>query len=135
MIDVEIPQKDLALRISMYREPDQASTISHSVELRFSTMSGAPTDAVESVVGILMKVDERSRGLELVGQVVRIQAGVFLMGLSGIETDVRRNIALLRDRTWLDIPIIFKDRSRSILAIEKGKNGQIAVNALLAPRG
>ena len=118
----------------MQRAPDQQGAISHFVEFRFTNANRAPTDAVENIVGILMKIDELSRGLELVGQIVRVQPGVFLMGLSGAEADARRNLALLRDRTWLDIPIVFKDGSRSILAIEKGSTGQTAVNEMLTSR-
>ena len=134
-IDVEIPQRSFVVKISLRRAPDGGGVISHFVEFRFLTSDLSPSDAVEDVVGILMKNDELSRGIELAGKVVRVQPGVFLMGLSGAEADIGRNLKLLRERPWLDIPIVMKDRSRSILAIEKGSTGQNAVNQALVSWG
>jgi hypothetical protein len=134
-IDVEIPQKDLALKISLQRGTDGGAVISHFVEFRFTGPNQSPSDAVVDVVGILMKNDELSRGIELVGKIVNVHPGVFLMGLSGAEADVSRNLALLRDRPWLDIPIVLKGGSRSILAIEKGSTGQNAVKEALSTWG
>ena len=82
-----------------------------------------------------MKNDELSPGIELTGKVVRVRPGVFLMGLSGAESDIERNLKLLRERPWLDIPIVFKGGMRSLLAIEKGTIGQNAINELLRSAG
>lgn len=133
-INVEIPQKKLILEISMRRAPDGGAA-SHFVEFQFFGPNRSLSDAVEDVVGILMKDDELARGIELKGQVVRVQRGMFLMGLSGADVDVARNMRLLKDRPWLDIPIIFNGGARSILAIEKGTAGQNALNEALATWG
>jgi hypothetical protein len=133
-IDVEIPQKNIVLQISVKRAPD-GGVISHFVEFKFLNPDRSFSDAVEDVAGILMKPDELSRGVALAGKVVKVQAGVFLMGLSGAETDASRNLSLLKERPWLDIPIVMKDRSRSILAIEKGATGQAALDHVLASWG
>jgi hypothetical protein len=133
-IDVAIPQKSIVLQMSLKRAPE-GGAISHFVEFQFTDSNQSLSDVVEDVLGILMKTDELSRGIELVGKIVKVQTGVFLMGLSGAETDVTRNLQLLKDRPWLDIPIVMKDRSRSILAIEKGTSGQVALDQTLAAWG
>lgn len=134
-IDVEIPQKTLVLKVSLRRAPDEGGAIGHFVEFSFLNPDRSGSDAIEGVVGILMKNDELARGIELAGKVVRVQRGIFLMGLSGAAADVARNLKLLRERSWLDIPIVMKDGTRSILAIEKGSTGQSAVNQVLASWG
>jgi hypothetical protein len=134
LIEVEIPQKNLILEISMRRAPDGGAA-SHFVEFQFFGPNRSLSDAVEDVVGILMKDDELARGIALKGQVVRVQRGMFLMGLSGTDDDVARNMKLLKDRPWLDIPIIFRGGARSILAIEKGTAGQNALNEALTTWG
>ena len=126
-IEVEIPQKDLFLEVSVRRAPT-GGAISHFVEFRFLGGNRSSSDAVENVLGILMKNDELSRGIDLKGQIVRVQPGVFLMGLSGTEADLAQNMKLLKDRPWLDIPIVFKGGVRSLLAIEKGAMGENALN-------
>lgn len=131
-VDVTIPQKNIRLQTSLKRAPD-GGVISHFVEFKFLNPDGSISDAVEDVLGMLMKTDELSRGVGLVGKVVKVQAGLFLMGLSG--ADAGQNLKLLKDRPWIDIPIIMTGRSRSILAIEKGTTGQAALNHALVSWG
>jgi hypothetical protein len=131
-VEVEIPQKALVFNLSLRRAPESRDVISHFIELKFTNPNGQLSDAVEDVLGILMKNDELSAGIELVGGVARIQKGLFLMGLSGTHADVSRNMTLLKNRPWLDVAIVMQDSSRNILAIEKGSTGQTAVNRVLA---
>jgi hypothetical protein len=133
-IDVAIPQKNILLQISLKRAPD-GGVISHFVEFKFQNPDGAFSDAVEDVLGLLMKTDELSRGVGLAGKVVKVRAGLFLMGLSGAGTDASQNLKLLKERPWIDLPIIMKDRSRNLLAIEKGTTGQAALDHALVSWG
>jgi hypothetical protein len=134
-IDAEIPQKKLILKISIRRASDGGGAISHLVEFSFLNPGGSASDVVENVVGILMKNDELSPGIELVGKVTRVHRGIFLMGLSGAAPDLGRNLKLLKERPWLDIPIVLKDRTRGILTIEKGSTGQASIDRILASWG
>ena len=130
-IDVEIPDKNLFLEILVNRSPEAKGVISHVIEFKFFTAERQLSEAVRDVLGILMKTDELSAGTELVGQVVPVQPGVFLMGLSGADADISKNMNLLRERSWLDIPIVFRNGVRGLLAVEKGATGQNAINELL----
>jgi hypothetical protein len=49
-----------------------------------------------------------------------------MIELSADNTDVRRNIQLLKESQWLDIPIVYTNGSRAILAMEKGPTGDRA---------
>jgi len=48
------------------------------------------------------------------------------------QTDVRRNLQLLKDRSWFDTPIVYTNGRRAILAIEKGPPGDRAFSVALA---
>ena len=52
--------------------------------------------------------------------------GFFLIGLSAVDTDVQRNVQLLKERSWFDIPIVYTNGGRAILAMEKGPPGDHA---------
>ncbi len=52
-----------------------------------------------------------------------MRPGFFLVGLSGVEADTLRNLSLLKEQQWFDIPIVFSNGRRAILAIEKGESG------------
>ena len=76
--------------------------------------------------GVLMKQSESTRGVPLAGLAVKVTPGFFLIGLSSLETDMQRNIQLLKDRAWFDIPIVYNNNRRAILAMEKGTPGEKA---------
>ena len=70
-----------------------------------------------------MKQSEQARGTELAGLAVKVMNGFFVIGLSADDTDVQRNEQLLKDRSWFDIPIVYTNGVRAILAMEKGSQG------------
>jgi hypothetical protein len=45
---------------------------------------------------------------------------------------VGRNVQLLRERAWFDIPIVYVNQHRAILAVEKGLSGQRAFEPAFA---
>ena len=49
-----------------------------------------------------------------------------LIGLSAGDTDVQHNVQLLKERSWLDIRIVYANGGRAILAMEKGAPGDQA---------
>jgi hypothetical protein len=79
-----------------------------------------------------LKSSETAQGLPLVGLVVKVMPGFFLIGLSAVETDREQNIQLLRERSWFDIPFVYNNGRRAVLAFEKGTPGERAVNEALA---
>lgn len=60
---------------------------------------------------------------------------MFLIGLSNVEADRQRNLLLLRDRPWFDIPFVDSTQHRAILALEKGPSGEPAFAKALAAWG
>jgi hypothetical protein len=73
-----------------------------------------------------MKPDEQSRGVPLAGLAVKVTNGFFLIGLSSVDVDKQRNIQLLKERPWFDIPMVYANQRRAIVAIEKGEPGERA---------
>jgi hypothetical protein len=76
-----------------------------------------------------MKDSEQARGTPLKGLAVKVADGFFLIGLSAVDSDVQSNIDLLKTREWFDIPIIYTNGGRAILAVEKGQPGDRAFAA------
>ena len=82
-----------------------------------------------------MKQGEATRGVPLAGLAVKVTTNFFLIGLSSIEADMQRNIQLLKERSWFDIPVVYGDGKRAIIAIEKGTPGERAFNDAFASWG
>jgi hypothetical protein len=130
--DVEIPERRIAVTWSLRRNTDQALPASHTIEIMFTIPADFPHGGISNVPGLLMKQAEQTRGVPLSGLAVKVTTGFFLIGLSAVESDVQRNMQLLKERSWFDIPIVYADGKRAILAIEKGTPGERAFNTAFA---
>jgi hypothetical protein len=73
-----------------------------------------------------MKQAEQTRGVPLAGLAVKVTNGYYLIGLSSVDADKERNLQLLKERGWFDIPVVYNNNRRAILAMEKGTPGDRA---------
>ncbi|MBS0245201.1 MAG: hypothetical protein JSR61_01175 [Proteobacteria bacterium] len=121
--DVEIPERRMRMTWSLRRNTDKALPASHTIEIMFTLPSDFPEGGIANVPGILMKQNEQARGLPLAGLSVKVTNNYFLIGLSAVSVDQQRNVELLKDRDWFDIPIVYTSGKRAILAVEKGTPG------------
>lgn len=133
-VEVEVPDRKMTVVISMRRNPDETLPASHTIEVQFLTPND-PFGGVANLPGIRAKTTETAQGAPLVGLVVRVMPGFFLIGLSAIEADREQNLSLLRERGWLDVPFVYNNGRRAVLVIEKGTPGERAVNEAIAAWG
>jgi hypothetical protein len=49
-----------------------------------------------------------------------------MIGLSNMDADKDRYVQLLKERAWFDIPLVYSNNRRAILAMEKGSPGERA---------
>jgi hypothetical protein len=121
--DIEIPERKLRMTWSLRRNSDKALPASHTIEIMFTLAADFPEGGIGNVPGVLMKQSEQARGVPLAGLAVKVTNGYFLIGLSAVEADQQRNIQLLKERDWFDVPIVYTSGKRAILAMEKGAPG------------
>jgi hypothetical protein len=126
--DLEIPERRMTVTWSLRRNTDQALPASHTIEIMFNLPADFPGGGIANVPGILMKQSEQARGTPLAGLAVKVTNGFFLIGLSAVTTDMQRNMQLLKERPWFDIPVVYTNGGRAILAMEKGPPGERAFN-------
>ena len=121
--DIEIPERKLRMTWSLRRNTDKALPASHTIEILFTLPADFPEGGIGNVPGVLMKQNEQARGVPLAGLAVKVTNGYFLIGLSAVDVDLQRNIQLLKERDWFDIPVVYTSGKRAILAMEKGTPG------------
>ncbi len=125
--DIEIPERRITMTFLLRRDINQVQqATSHTIEITFNLPADFPFGGIANVPGVLMKQAEQTRGSPLGGAAAKVTSGYFLIGLSAVETDMQRNIQLLKERSWFDIPIVYNNGRRAILAIEKGTPGERA---------
>lgn len=126
--DIDIPGRKLGATLTIRRNLDTTLPASHTIEIQFKLPENFPNAGVANVPGLLMKADEAARGAAVAGLSVRVMNGFFLIGLSNLETEKSVNEQLLRDRGWIDIPILYDNGRRAVLTLEKGTPGTQAFN-------
>src|SRR6202158_5397188 len=133
--DIEIPDRKFKMTMSFRRNTDTSLPASHTAELTFILPPDFAGGGVGNVPGILMKSNEQARGTPLAGLAVKVTDGFFLVGLSNVDADRQRNLQLLKERSWFDVPLVYVNQRRAIIAIEKGAPGERAFNDAFATWG
>jgi hypothetical protein len=130
---IDIPERRMSARLWLQRNEDKQLPASHTVEIEFALTPDFPHGGIASVPGLLMKADETTRGEALKGVSVKVADNLFLIGLSNADADKQRNVQLIKEQTWLPVPIVYSDGHRAILAVHKGKLSERATAVLGLP--
>jgi hypothetical protein len=133
--DIEIPDRKFKMTMSFRRNTDSSLPASHTMELAFILPTNFFGGGVENVPGILMKSNEQAKGTPLSALAVKVTNGFFLVGLSNVSGERSRNLQLLNEQSWFDMPMIYANQRRAILALEKGTSGDQAFRAALSAWG
>ena len=129
-----VPERGMNLRLTLRHNTDTSLPASHTLEVMFKLPDNA-SFGIGNVPGLLMKSAENQRGVPLAGTSVKVTTGFFLIGFSVTEDNVSRNVNLLKERPWLDLPIVYDSGRRAILAVEKGETGIAAFTTAFAAWG
>jgi hypothetical protein len=114
--DIDVPDRKFRMTMSFRRNTDATLPASHTMELRFDLLPDL-TSSISHVPGILMKASEHGTPMPLAGLAVKVTDGFFLVGLSNVDPSPSRNIQLLMERAWFDLPLVYADQHRAIIAI------------------
>lgn len=125
---IEVPERSVTTTIIIRRNRDEALPASHLIEVAFELPVNFPAGGITNLPGMIMKTTEGARGDALIGASARVSDGLFWIALSSSEADQKVNLGLLRDRGWIDLPILYNNGRRAILTIEKGSEGAKAIN-------
>jgi hypothetical protein len=121
--EMNIPARNLQLRITIRRNGDKTLPASHIVELIFLTPDNFEGGGIDSVLRMAMKDSEQAPGSPVIGIPAKIADGYFLLALNDGKAEVETNTTLLRRESWIDIPIVYKSGRRALVTLEKGIPG------------
>ena len=132
---VTIPDRNVKVTLRLRRNQDASIPASHIIEAQFELPPNFDLGTVATVPGMRAKASEGAQGAPLTGLAVRVAPGYFLIGLSAIEQEKQRNLGMLITRNWLDLPMVFENGRRAILALEKGVPGDQAFRQVFSAWG
>ncbi len=104
----------------------------YTVDIKLKLPADFAFGGASQIPGILMKNTEEVAGDPLAGLAVKLNSESFQIQVASSEANGARNIELLKERSWFDIPIIYNNGRRAILAVAKGKSGEQAFQKAFA---
>jgi hypothetical protein len=129
---IEIADAGLSLDFTVRRNTDPAFPASHIIGMRFTTAGEAANDAIREVGVPQFKLEEGERGAPLSAISSALGENLFVAALSNVPVEAERNLDLLRNRNWIDLPVRFNSGRRGILTFEKGGAGNQTIAEALS---
>ena len=127
---LRIPDRNVEATITIYKNYDSTLPASHLVEIQFiGELSESP---IQRVPALVLKQTEQARGQPLAGAAVPVTNELFWIALSDDEEQVARNVQLLREGSWFDVPILYSDQTRALITFEKGIPGDRVFETVMA---
>lgn len=119
--EVNIPSKNVQLKMTIRRNADQTLPASHIVEMIF--LGNYEGGGIDNVFRVALKGSEAAPGNPLIGIPARITDGYFLVALSSSQAERDTNLELLLRQSWIDILLGYKSGRRALVTLEKGVPG------------
>ncbi|WP_255561401.1 hypothetical protein [Pseudohoeflea coraliihabitans] len=121
----------LSALITIKRNSDPSLPASHIIELVFALPDGFGGGAIDQVQRVAMKQTEQDQGNPLIAVPAKITQDFYMIALNDLAAATNTNLALLRERNWIDIPVVYTNGRRALLTLEKGASGSEAFNEAL----
>ena len=129
---VEVPERKLKAIVTFKRNSDVSLPASHIIEVVFDLPQDFPEGNVEGVQRVAFKQTEQDRGNGLIAVPAKITDDFHMIALND-DADARKvNGELMKTRSWIDIPIVYRNNRRALLTFEKGSTGTEAFDKALA---
>ncbi|NRP69877.1 hypothetical protein ILFOPFJJ_00752 [Ensifer psoraleae] len=132
---ITVPDRGLTALMTIKRNADPSLPASHVVEFVFSLPENFEGGAIDGVQRVSMKRTEQDRGDPLIAVPAKITDDFHMIALNDFAEAVSNNTELLRSRSWIDIPITYRNGRRALLTLEKGAAGIEAFNKAMQAWG
>ncbi len=121
---LSVPERGLDVKLHIRRNTDATLPASHVVEVVVETGANFPGKGIRDIPRMVLKPAEDARGQPLIGASAKVADGFFWIALSGVDADVKSNLQLLKEGSWIDLPLVYETGQRAILTFEKGTPGE-----------
>ncbi|MBW6421419.1 hypothetical protein KX729_08195 [Rhizobium sp. XQZ8] len=125
---ITIPGRGLTALVTVKRNSDPSLPASHLIEIVFAVPPDFEGGAIDSVQRIAMKSTEQDRGTALIAVPAKITDDFHMIALNDFPDARATNLDLLRTRSWMDIPVAYRNGRRALLTLQKGTEGERVFN-------
>ena len=129
--EINNPEKGLSALISIKRNTDPSLPASHIVEVVFALPADFEGGSIDQLQRIAMKQTEADQGNPLIAVPAKITQDFYMVALNDLAEARDTNTDLLRQRNWIDIPVVYANGRQALITLEKGASGTEVFNQAL----
>lgn len=120
---LDVPGRKITALITFKRNTDPSLPASHIIEIVFDLPKDFEEGNVDSIQRVAFKQTEQDRGNPLIAVPAKITDDFHMVALND-DADARKvNLELMKTRSWIDIPITYRNGRRALITLEKGATG------------
>ena len=129
--EINNPEKGLSALLTIKRNTDPSLPASHLVEIVFALPAEFDGGSIDQLQRIALKQTEADQGTPLIAVPAKITQDFYMVALNDLEEARSTNVELLRDRSWIDIPVVYANGRQALITLEKGTSGTEVFNQAL----
>lgn len=129
---IDLPEQDATINLTFTSNTDPGLPASHLIEIAIEGEGALGPGGIQRVPALVLKESEQARGQALAGAAVPVTERLYWIALSDDPDQIGRNLSLLRDGSWFDMPIMYENGERALLTFEKGIPGDRVFETVLA---
>ena len=129
--EINSPETGLSALLTIKRNTDPSLPASHIIEVVFAIPSDFAGGSIDQLQRIAMKQTEADQGNPLIAVPAKITQDFYMVALNDLDEARKFNADLLRQRNWIDIPVVYANGRQALITLEKGSSGTEVFNQAL----
>jgi len=129
--EINNADKGLSALLTIKRNTDASLPASHIIEIVFALPADFDGGSIDQLQRIALKQTEADQGTPLIAVPAKITQDFYMVALNDLEEARKANIDLLRQRNWIDIPVVYANGRQALITLEKGASGTEVFNQAL----
>lgn len=129
--EINNPDKGLSALLTIKRNTDPSLPASHLVEVVFALPPEFEGGSIDQLQRIAFKQTEADQGNPLIAVPAKITQDFYMVALNDLEEARQTNTELMRQRSWIDIPVVYANGRQALITLEKGASGTEVFNQAL----
>ncbi|AKH99186.1 hypothetical protein IMCC20628_00461 [Hoeflea sp. IMCC20628] len=129
--EINNPDTGLSALITFKRNTDPSLPASHIVEIVFAVPTDFAGGSIDQLQRIALKQTEADQGSPLIAVPAKITQDFYMVALNDLDEARKTNTELLRQRNWIDIPVVYANGRQALITLEKGASGTEVFNQAL----
>lgn len=121
--EINNPDTGLSALITFKRNTDPSLPASHIIEIVFAVPTDFAGGSIDQLQRIALKQTEADQGNPLIAVPAKITQDFYMVALNDLAEARKTNTDLMRQRNWIDIPVVYANGRQALITLEKGASG------------